>query len=387
MNSRRVVAMTRRIVAQFRRDRRTLALLFVVPIVLVGLVGWVLRDQQAVETRIALVNEDPAAGTLVTGTLKPLFVEGGLTVSTPPDEATARRQIANGDVDLALVVPSGMTAQLAAHQSPTIRIVTEGVNPEADLGRIQTITRVLASAIAKLSPGGFLPPTIERATVYGSPSADVVDTLAPVFIGFFAYFFVVILTGISFLRERIGGTLERLLATPVTRGEIVLGYTLGFGIFAAVQVVLIITFSLMRLDVPALGPLPAFVIGLYVPVAGNVLVAVLVTLLLVIGAVSLGIFLSTFARTELQILQFIPIVIVPQGLLSGIFWSTDALPTVLQWISRVLPVTYAVEGLRDVIIRGYGLDAPSVQLDVAVLTGIAALFVVLAAGTIRREVA
>ncbi len=102
---------------------------------------------------------------------------------------------------------------------------------------------------------------------------------------------------------------------------------------------------------------------------------------------SLGIFLSTFARTELQILQFIPIVIVPQGLLGGIFWPIESLPSLLQPLARVLPITYAVEALREVIIAGASLASATVQLDLAVLAIIAALFVVLAAATIRREVA
>ncbi len=105
------------------------------------------------------------------------------------------------------------------------------------------------------------------------------------------------------------------------------------------------------------------------------------------GAVSLGIFLSTFARTELQILQFIPIVIVPQALLSGFFWPIDQLPSLLQPVARVLPVTYAIDGLRQVMIAGADLTSGQVLFDLAVLTGIAAVFMVLAAATIRREVA
>jgi ABC-2 type transport system permease protein len=230
-------------------------------------------------------------------------------------------------------------------------------------------------------------PTIERQTVYGSPDATQLDSLAPVVVGFFAYFFVFILTGISFLRERIGGTLERLLATPVTRAEIVLGYSLGFGFFATLQVAIVMAFVLGRLAIPALGPVPAFAIGLGVRTAGNPLIAYLLVLVLGLGAVSLGIFLSTFARTELQILQFIPIVIVPQGLLGGFFWPIDQLPSLLQPVARILPVTYAIDGLRQVMIAGADLSSPQVLLDLGVLVGIAAFFVVLAAGTIRREVA
>ena len=93
-------------------------------------------------------------------------------------------------------------------------------------------------------------------------------------------------------------------------------------------------FILNSVDVPAIGPLPAFSIGLGVDAAGSPFLAFVIALLLSLGAVNLGIFLSTFARTELQVIQFIPLVIVPQALLSGILWPTERLPDVLRAISR-----------------------------------------------------
>jgi ABC-2 type transport system permease protein len=229
-------------------------------------------------------------------------------------------------------------------------------------------------------------PTLERVTVYGSPDADQLDALGPVFLAFFGYFFVFILTGVSFLRERIGGTLERLLATPVTRGEIVTGYSLGFGLFAGLQVAVLLAFALADIDVPALGPIPAFSIGLGIESAGSPVLVFVVALLLALGAVNLAILLSTFARTELQVLQFIPLVIVPQGLLGGLIWSVDALPDPLEAVSRVLPLRYGIEAMRGVLVRGAGLDDPTLQQDLVILAGIAIAFVLLASRTIRREV-
>jgi ABC-2 type transport system permease protein len=113
----------------------------------------------------------------------------------------------------------------------------------------------------------------------------------------------------------------------------------------------------------------------------------LVMLLLALGAVNLGIFISTFARTELQVLQFIPIVLIPQGLLAGIFWPIDSLPDALETVARLLPLTYAVDGLRQVLLKGADLGSAALQVDLAVLAGIALLLIVLASATIRRDVA
>jgi ABC-2 type transport system permease protein len=167
----------------------------------------------------------------------------------------------------------------------------------------------------------------------------------------------------------------------------VIGYSLGFGIFATLQVALILVFVLGTVHIPQVGPLPEINLGLGVPIAGSPVLAFLITLLLAISAVNLGIFLSTFARTEFQILQFIPLVIVPQTLLAGLLFPIESLPGILEPIARVLPMTYGIEGLREVLIKGAGLDSTTVQLDIAVLAGIAVVLAVLATLTIRREVA
>ena len=383
MNPLRVVAVFRRIVAQFRRDPRSLALLYIAPLAIIALLGWVLSAQGTGTTHVAVVNEsNNLTGAAVAARIQNVLDgQPGIALDrTIADDGAARQALKDKTLDLVVVIPPGFGTQ-----NRTIDLMTLGLNPTGEAAAIPAIQKALLDAVANTA--GAVLPTLERTTVYGSPNATQLDTLAPVVVGFFAYFFVFILTGISFLRERIGGTLERLLATPVSRAEIVLGYSLGFGFFATIQVAIVLAFVLGRLDIPALGPIPAFAIGLGVRTIGNPLIAYLLVLVLGLGAVSLGIFLSTFARTELQVLQFIPIVIVPQGLLGGFFWPIDQLPSLLQPIARILPVTYAIDGLRQVMIAGADLSSPQVLLDLGVLVGIAAVFVALAAATIRREVA
>jgi ABC-2 type transport system permease protein len=383
MNALRVMAVFRRIIAQFRRDPRSLALLYIAPLAIIALLGWVLSSQQTTAARVAVVNESagPAGAVVATRLESALDGQPGIVLDrSVTDDSTARQALKDKKLDLVVVLPPDFSAQ-----SRTIDLLTLGLNPTGEASAIPAVQKALLGAVFDTT--GAALPTIEHSTVYGSPDATTLDSLAPVVVGFFLYFFVFILTGISFLRERIGGTLERLLATPVSRAEIVLGYSLGFGFFATIQVAIVLAFVLGRLDIPALGPVPAFAIGLGVKTVGNPLIAYLLVFVLGLGAVSLGIFLSTFARTELQILQFIPIVIVPQALLSGFFWPIDQLPNLLQPVARVLPVTYAIDGLRQVMIAGADLSSPQVLLDLGVLVGIAAVFMALAAATIRREVA
>jgi ABC-2 type transport system permease protein len=374
MNLRRTFAISRRIADFFRRDERTLALVFVAPIVIMGLLGWVIRDQSPPATRIAVVTPAGPQGDAGRQQIQDAVTAAGMVfvpeIST--DEA-CRQALIDAQIDICLEVA-------LVNNAPEITIITPGVSTSQDSAAIGQLRQVIASV-------GQAGPTVQVETIYGSPDADFFDTFAPALVGFVVFFLVFILTGISFLRERIGGTLERLLATPVRRLEIVLGYSLGFTFFATLQVALVLLFLLGSLHIDLPDPLPDINLGLGVPIAGSPLLAFVITLLLALCAVNLGIFLSTFARTEFQIIQFIPLVIVPQALLCGIIWPVESLPGILEPIARVLPMTYGIEGLRAVLIKGSGLTDPTVILDISVLAGIAIFLAAAAALTIRREVA
>lgn len=393
MSPSRILAIARRIAQGFRRDERTLGLMFVVPLVVTALLGWVLSEQTDEIVDVAVVNQAGQIGDRIVDALEASAAdpERDLAVAgVVATEAGAESMIRDGRADIGIVIPADLLEKVLAGERPTITLIAEGIDPAAEAGRFGTLQAALADIARELVPPGVNPPIlpqVERRTIYLSPDADQADVLAPIFLGFFGYFFVFLLTGVSFLRERIGGTLERLLSTPVTRFEIVTGYSLGFGTFATIQVVFLTLFILNSVAVPAIGPLPPFSIGLGVDSAGSPFLAFAIALLLSLGAVNLGIFLSTFARTELQVIQFIPLVIVPQALLSGILWPTERLPEVLRAISNVLPLTYAVDGLREVMLKGSDLTSTVVQTDLAVLAGIALFFVVLASATIKREVA
>ncbi|HTS14277.1 MAG TPA: ABC transporter permease [Candidatus Sulfotelmatobacter sp.] len=378
MNARRVQALVRRVVEEIRRDRPSLALLSIAPILLTGLVTFILREG-ATPAVHAVIVEDGAPGPLVSALESGLRTNGN-TVAQVPDEAAARAAIADGSASVAIVLP----ADLLGASPPTITVITDGLDPSGEGAQLAAVSKDLLGTVT--SAAGAVLPTIVHTTLYGTPTTDQITNFAPAIVGFFAYFFVYLLTGVSFLRERTGGTLERLMATPVRRTEIVAGYTLGFGLFAMIQVALLMTWVLGSVQVPAIGSLPAFSVGLGVAIAGNPLAAFLVVLLLALGAVSLGIFLSTFARTELQIIQFIPLVLAPQFLLSGVLFPVSSLPGIIQPLAPVLPLTYAIDGLRQVFIRGADLSVGALQLDLVVLAAIALFFAVIASLTIRRDV-
>jgi ABC-2 type transport system permease protein len=380
MNGRRVFALFRRVAEEIRRDRPSLALLFIAPIVLTGLITFILREGSTPTVTAVIVNQSGAPGSAVAGALAGALRDQGSTATIVSSEGEARVKVQDGSASVAIVLPSA----LAPNGPRTITVITNGLDPSAEAAQLGAVQKAVLLGLS--NQAGAVLPTFNHVTIYGKPTGDQITSYAPAIVGFFAYFFVYLLTGVSFLRERTGGTLERLMATPVTRAEVVVGYTLGFGLFATIQVVILMCWALGSIHVPAIGPLPEFSIGLGIPMAGNPLIAFLSVVLLAVGAVSLGIFLSTFARTELQIIQFIPLVLVPQFLLSGVLFPVSSLPDVLRPLVPLMPLNYAVDGLRQVFIRGADLTVSQLQQDLIVLGLVALFFGTIASLTIRREV-
>jgi ABC-2 type transport system permease protein len=251
-----------------------------------------------------------------------------------------------------------------------------GTAPAATGAMTRALTAASVAAIADLAPpgAGITPPEVDVQTTYlfGGEELDTLDLLGGPFIGLAVFFLVYVVTAVSFLRERSQGTLERLMASPLRRTEIVVGYMLGFTLVALLQAAEVLAFGL-------------WVLGLYN--VGNVLLVFGIEALLALAAINLGIFLSTFARSEFQAVQFIPLVVVPQILLSGVLVPVESEPDWLQVVSNALPLTYAVDALRGVMLEGRTLDSSALQLDLGVLAAFCLIVIIAAAATLRREVA
>lgn len=200
----------------------------------------------------------------------------------------------------------------------------------------------------------------------------ILDDLAPALIAYFAFFFIFLLSAVAFLRERTSGTLERLLATPLRRGELIAGYLVGFGVFALLQALVILAFTVLALKIQYRGSLAT---------------VFLIEAVLVVGAVSLGLAVSAFARNELQAVQFVPLILLPQVFLSGLLVPVDELPDGLRQASAFFPLTYAIEALRSVMVRGLPLDDPLILRDLGILVAFALVTATAAVASIRREVA
>lgn len=191
---------------------------------------------------------------------------------------------------------------------------------------------------------------------------------APALLATLALFFSFLLTGISFLRERTQGTMERIMASPVSRLDMVLGYLLGFFTFALTQSLIVLLFTIYVLDVTYVGDLWQIFVFL---------------IFIVTMAVNLGILASAFARNEFQMIQFIPLIIFPQVFLCGVIWDVESMHTALQWIAKFLPLKYAVDGMEGIMVQGSSLLDVGFELGILIVFAVA--ISVLAALSLRRR--
>ncbi len=203
--------------------------------------------------------------------------------------------------------------------------------------------------------------------MFEEASPQVFDRLGPGLLAMFPFIVMFLVTSVTTLRERSGGTLERLLAMPMGKFDFLGGYALAFGLVAAVQSVIAVAISVGLLGLEIAGPVW------------------LLTLVAVADAVlgtALGLFVSAFARTEFQAVQFMPAVVIPQLLLCGLFVPRPQLPDVLEAISDVLPLSYAVDAMQ-VLTRT--ADTGEVWQDVGVVAGFAVAVLAVGAATLRRR--
>lgn len=196
----------------------------------------------------------------------------------------------------------------------------------------------------------------------------VFDRTGAPLLGVFPLIVMFLITSVATLRERTSGTLERLLTMPLAKLDLLLGYALAFGVLALVQAAIVFGLTL--------GPL-----GL--SVAGPTWLLFLVALANGLLGTALGLFVSAFAATEFQAVQFLPAFILPQFLLCGLFVSRASMAPVLRWVSDALPLSYAVEAMNRLTTET-GVSALTVR-DLLILAGCAVLALALGAATLRRR--
>ncbi|MCL1799545.1 MAG: ABC transporter permease [Eggerthellaceae bacterium] len=416
-----ILAIARRILLQFAHDKRTLALLFIGPLIVLWLlsvllgagaysprlatVGLPAGFQAALEQQDARVflagvaeaeamlrdDEADAVLSMHDSTTLDIWVEGtdstktaavmsavssalsdarkaaaddmGATIDQKRDELTERQAEAKARQEdmravlesVTLTLPDAARAQLPPELA---ELLEDGSSPlDADLSDMFT-----------LDITDFMPvQDVEVSYLHGNEDWKMFDFYGPVFIGVFLFVFVFLTSGMSLVNERGAGTMTRFLTTPVKPAQVLGGYTLGFGFLALLQSSIILWVAITFIGFPN---------------EGEVWLVVLTAVSLALVSVTLGLLISGLASNAFQVIQLMLLFVVPQILLSGIFGLSSS-PQWLQVLSKCLPLTYGVDALRAVMLRGAGLM--DICMNLTVLWGFIALFFVLAALKFRKK--
>lgn len=398
----RIFALVKRIIQQMLRDKRTLALLLIAPLFILTLLYFLFNGGEA-DPKLGIMNLDSGmieeletvdiklekydqadAGLIKKDDLDGLLIKEDdaydLTLENSNPTIASELKMKIGQAASKFIQHELIDGQKDLIDSQvdlveSIKKILSSLPPEVlnnmdtstiDLDKLNSFdSEELEDAKSELNEI-YNKESIETIYVYGSEDTELFDVLSPLLIGFFVFFFVFLISGIGLLKERTSGTLERLLSTPIHRVEIVTAYLIGFGLFAILQTVIVVFYSINVLDIVIVGSI------------WNVL---LINLLLALVALSLGTLLSTFAASEFQMVQFIPIAIVPQIFFSGIF-PFEQMADWLHNLAYIMPLYYGADALKAIMYKGAELG--DVKFNLLILSLFATGFIMLNILALRR---
>ena len=328
----RTIAIAKKVIKELLRDKRTLALMFIAPVFIMWLMNLMFSASTTVNVKLATQD-------LPTGLVTKMDELDHVDIETYQDLDQAKEALANEKVDAVISYKDGEYqvdyANTDASKTSMIRQVLR--TSIASEGTDQLLSRV-KQAFPQLKLDAKAP-EIKESYQYGDKNTGFFARMIPILIGFVVFFFVFLISGMALLKERTSGTLDRLLATPVKRSEIVYGYMLSYGIIAIFQTAVVVLAAIWLLDVE---------------VVGNILNVIIVNVVLALVALAFGILLSTLAKSEFQMMQFIPLVIMPQLFFSGII----PLSSMGEWaptVGKFLPLTYSGDAISQIILYGHNL--------------------------------
>ncbi|MCY7085343.1 ABC transporter permease [Streptococcus oralis] len=328
----RTIAIAKKVIKELLRDKRTLAMMFVAPVFIMWLMNLMFSASTTVNVKLATQD-------LPTGLVTKMDELDHVDVETYQDLDQAKKALADEKVDAVISYKDGEYQVDYANTDASKTTMTRQVlrTSIVNEGTDQLLSRV-KQALPQLKLDAKAP-EIKESYQYGDKNTGFFAHMIPILIGFVVFFFVFLISGMALLKERTSGTLDRLLATPVKRSEIVYGYMLSYGIIAIFQTAVVVLAAIWLLDVE---------------VVGNILNVIIVNVVLALVALAFGILLSTLAKSEFQMMQFIPLVIMPQLFFSGII----PLSSMGEWaptVGKFLPLTYSGDAISQIILYGHNL--------------------------------
>jgi len=347
LNKKRLLAIIKKEILQIKRDRPSLAIAFALPLLMLILFGYaVTTDVEHISLVVMDQDQTGESRNLVdvfreSGYFNPDFYVNGY--------GGMESLIDGGKASAGLVIPRGYAKSLSRGEQAQVQFFVDGSDPLVARTALNT-ARILAQVQSvrfknetalKAGLGGMIKVGVDfRPGVWYNPEMKSVKFNIPGLIGLIMQNITMMLTAFALVRERERGTMEQLIVTPVKPAEIIIGKLIPYIFIALFDVTVILLVG---------------VFWFKVPVSGSVLLLMSISFLFLLGALGIGLLISTVARTQLQAMQVTMALILPSVLLSGFMFPRDAMPAVIQWIGYAFPITYFLEVLRGIMLKGIGM--------------------------------
>ncbi len=364
MNWRRLWAIVLKELRQLRRDRITLAMIVGIPVMQLVLFGYAINlNLRGLDAAIA--DEAGTAGSralvmdmLATGVVQPV------RDARTPQELMA--MLKRGEISVGIAIPPDFERRRIDGRE-AVQVLVDGSDTVVQ-GAAQQLAQVPLQA--RTNTASTTPATISQISVvsFYNPQRRSAVNIVPGLIGIILTMTMVMFTSVAIVRERERGNMELLIATPLSRSELMIGKVLPYAVIGLIQTTLVLLLGIWLFQVP---------------VRGSVLDVYLAAILLIVANLTLGLLISTKAQSQFQSMQMTMFVFLPSILLSGFMFPFAGMPRAVQWLAEVLPLTHFLRLIRGVMLRGAGLF--ELWPDVLALLAFTAVMMTLAILRFRKR--
>ncbi len=344
MNLERLRAMTKKEFVQMRRDPATLRLMLVVPLMQLLIFGFAIRTEVR---HLPTVVFDQSRSQQSREFVQKLTATDNFVVSKQAASyAEAVNEVDAGHARAAVIIPPDYARQLKRGNTAQVQVLVDASDPtasQAAIGAAQLVGQRTNIALVAARTGANLAqrlPVDVRVRPLYNPALRSAVFIVPGIIGMILSNILIIITALSIVRERETGTLEQLIVTPLARWEIMLGKIAPYVLVGYVQMTTVLLAGHLVFHVPVRGPLPA----LYAA-----------TFLFIVANLGLGLFISTLGRNQAQVTQTAFLFLLPNVLLSGFMFPREAMPPAARFVGNLLPLTYYLQLIRGIVLKGNGL--------------------------------
>lgn len=347
MNLTRLLALMRKEGLQIMRDRRTLALVFIMPIMQLLLLGYAATsDVRNIPLAVLDQDKSPASRKLLDSFRTADYFRQAFDVTS---EDELRTLIDSGHARTGLIIPPDYSSRLAAGRPAQVAFIIDGSDPAIAGTALAAATligqaRATALTVERLAARGMAvaaAPAIEvRARVWYNPDLISAYYMIPALVGLILQFLTVILTATAIVRERERGTIEQLIVTPLTGAELIVGKLAPYVLIAFIDTLLILAGGVLLFGVPINGSLPLLL---------------LLSALFLVTNLALGLLISTVAGTQQEAIIFALFYNLPSIFLSGFIYPVAAMPRALQLISYAIPLRYFLIVVRGIVLKAVGV--------------------------------